>query len=82
MGLSRILGAIIFTWALRMGQTRIERILIHALELNLWHFEVFYAHALLEWAWPHAHINMTTFTIFAQKCNTGCLLALYGSISM
>ena len=36
--------------------------------------------ALCEWVWLRAHINMTTFTQFAQNCNIfGGLLALYGS---
>ena len=30
---------------------------------------IFSTHVLSEWAWPRAHINVTTFTRFAQNCN-------------
>ena len=66
--------------------------MIHASELKLQHFEVFpyvctgkpyvcnvSAHALREWAWPRALMNVTTFTRFADNCHIGSLVALYGS---
>ena len=28
---------------------------------------MFYAHALLEWAWLRAHMNVTTITLFVQN---------------
>ena len=40
---------------------------------------MFSAHALREWAWPHAHMNVTTSTQFAQNCNIGSLVVLYDS---
>ena len=69
-----------------------NRILIHTLELKLWHLEVspyvctgkpcicnvFRPRATLG-AGPRAHINVTTFTHFDQNWSIGCLLALYGS---
>ena len=39
-------------------------------------FVMFPAHTLCEWEWPHAHMNVTTF---AQNCNVGSLVVLYGS---
>ena len=38
---------------------------------------MFPAHALGEWAWPRAHTNVTTFTLFAQNYNNiiGSILA-------
>ena len=42
-------------------------------------FAMFSAQALREWAWPRAHMNVTTFTGLAQTFNIGSLLALYGS---
>ena len=65
-----------------------ERILIYALELKLWPFEVFlyvcigsHAFAMFSmWgAGPRAHINVTTITYFTQNCCISCLFALYGS---
>ena len=45
----------------------------------------FYREAMhLQWFMPmhyvSAHMNMTSFTRFAQNCNIGNLLALYGSV--
>ena len=70
--------AIIFTWARRMEceLSKIESdLFIHALELKVcplgpgvfpiclyWEAIRVFAHALREWAWPRAHINVTTFT--------------------
>ena len=34
---------------------------------------MFYAHEVNEWEWPRVHVNVTTFTQFAQ---TASLLAL------
>ena len=33
-----------------------------------------------KWGIPvmHAHITLTTFTLFAQNCTVGCVLVLYG----
>ena len=33
-------------------------------------FAMYCAHALCEWVWPCTHMNMTTFTRYAQNCNT------------
>ena len=49
------------------------RVLIHTLELKLWHFEVFliclYREAIqLQRLRPRVHINVTTITRFAQNC--------------
>ena len=57
-----------------------EKILIHALEFKLQPFEVppyvcIGSHAFAMFS-AHAHISVTTFTIFWQM---GRLLALYGS---
>ena len=35
-----------------------------------------------EWVWPLEHMNMTTFTGFAQNCNIGHLVALYRSVAL
>ena len=43
-------------------------------------FAIFSAHALREWVLLLVHINVMTFTQFAQNCNVGSLLALYGSM--
>ena len=42
-------------------------------------FAMFSTPVLREWAWPRAHMNVTTFTQFAQNGWKGCLLALYDS---
>ena len=42
--------------------------------------QCFSAHTLHEWAWPCVHMDVTTFTWFAQNCNiTGSLVELHGS---
>jgi hypothetical protein len=66
-------------------------ILIHTLELKLWHLEVIpiclyrkpcicnVSHPrAMWWAGLRALINVTTFTRFLQNWRLGCLLALYG----
>ena len=51
------------TRALRMGWIWLERILIHTLELKLWHFEVF----------PCVCIGSHVFTMFAHKKYYRCV---------
>ena len=41
---------------------------------------MFSAHALREWVWPLAHINVTTFTRSAQKV-PACIVWLYYACS-
>ena len=43
-------------------------------------FAMFSAHMLREWAWPCAHMNVTTFNRFAHNFNIGSLLVFYGSV--
>ena len=45
-------------------------------------FAIFFTHALREWAWPRAHMNVTTFTRSAQNCYRGCLLVLWGPVAL
>ena len=40
-------------------------------------FAMFHTHALREWVWPHAAINVTTITCFVKNCTVG-LLSLCG----